>query len=183
MAVRPITIYGHPILRQNTRPVENIDDALHTLVDDMIETMRAADGIGLAAPQVSESVRVCVVNMELVEEANEASPKAFVNPEILASDGTSTMEEGCLSIPDIREEVQRPERIRVRYQDLEGKQHEEEIDGLLARVLQHEIDHLDGVLFVDRMPQVKRKLLSKKLKKLADGENLVYMTSESNDLS
>jgi len=182
MAIRPITIYGHPILRQQTRAVENIDDNLRTLVEDMIETMRAADGIGLAAPQVAESSRLCVVNMELIEEVDETSPKAFVNPRIVESDGTSTMEEGCLSIPEIRENVLRPERIKVTYLDLEGQHHEEEVEGLLARVLQHEIDHLDGVLFVDRIPQVTRKLLSKKLKKLADGDNLVYMPSESNDL-
>lgn len=178
MSIRPITLYGHPLLRLKTKPIDDIDDSVRELVDDMIETMEAADGIGLAAPQVAESMRICVVNMEQIDEA-ESEPKAFLNPEILDSDGTSTMEEGCLSIPDIREDVIRPERIRIKYRDLSGREYEEEVDGLLARVLQHEIDHLDGVLFVDRIAPIKRKLLSKKLKKLATEEGNMYMPSET----
>jgi len=178
MSIRPITLYGHPLLRLKTDPVAEVNESVRELVDDMIETMHAADGIGLAAPQVAESMRICIVNMEQIEET-EAEPKAFLNPEILDSDGTSTMEEGCLSIPDIREDVIRPERIKLKYQDLSGREHEEEVDGLLARVLQHEIDHLDGVLFVDRIAPIKRKLLSKKLKKLAAEESNFYMPSET----
>ncbi len=165
MAIRRIVIYGAPVLRQKAAPISEVDDSVRTLAEDMIETMFAAEGIGLAAPQVGESVALCVVNMGLI--VDQAEPKAFVNPEILSSDGSVSMEEGCLSIPDIREDVTRPERIVVRYTDLGGVTREEACDGMLARVLQHEIDHLNGVLFIDRISPVKRKLLAKRLKKLA----------------
>ena len=131
----------------------------------MIETMEVAEGIGLAAPQIAKSMALLVVNSGLIEE--DAPPKVYINPVILAEEGTLSMEEGCLSIPDIREDVRRPEEIKIKYQDLDGAQHEEECTGMLARVLQHEIDHLNGVLFVDRISQIKRQLLSKKLKEIA----------------
>ena len=175
MAVRRIVIYGDPILRRQTAPVEQITAETRELVDDMIDTMYEAEGIGLAAPQVGEPVAVCIVNMGLIHD-DDSDPRAYINPEILAEEGTCTMEEGCLSIPDIREDVTRPEAVTVRYQDLEGQVHEERVDGLLARVLQHEIDHLNGVLFIDRISPIKRKLLSKKLKRLA-AESQSYIPS------
>lgn len=165
MSVRKIIIYGHPILRMKAKQVEAIDANLRELVDDMIETMQDADGIGLAANQVAEPLAVCVVNESLIEEG--APAKAYINPVILEDEGIATMEEGCLSIPDFREDVVRPEKIKIQYQDLDGRKHVEECTGMRARVLQHEVDHLNGVLFVDRISPIKRKLLSKRLKKLA----------------
>lgn len=165
MALRYIVKYGHPALRMKARRIEKIDDSIRYLAEDMIKTMEASEGIGLAAPQIAESIALLVVNSPLIEE--DAPPKAYVNPAILAEEGTLNMEEGCLSIPDIREDVVRPEKIKIKYRDLNGVQHEEECNGMLARVLQHEVDHLNGVLFVDRISQIKRKLLSKKLKAIA----------------
>ncbi len=175
--MRNILIYGHPVLRMKARPVEQIDDDIRDLAEEMIETMEVADGIGLAAPQVGESLSLCVVNMALIEDG--AAARVFVNPEILDTEGSCTMEEGCLSIPDIREDVERPEKIRLRYQDLDGHEFEETCDGMLARVLQHEIDHLNGVLFVDRISPIRRKLLSKRLKKLAAGKRSISPASVS----
>jgi peptide deformylase len=165
MAAREIVTYGHPILRMKAQPVKKIDGAIQQLVDDMIDTMYAADGIGLAAPQVGKSISVCIVNMGLMVEGE--APKAFINPEILDEQGVFTMEEGCLSIPEIRDEVTRAENIRVRYRDIDGVEHEEEVGEMLARVLQHEIDHLNGVLFIDRLTPIRRKLLAKRLKAIA----------------
>ncbi|MFQ5772437.1 MAG: peptide deformylase [bacterium] len=165
MAVRNIIKYGHPILRFKSKPIDVINDSIHVLVDDMIETMQFAEGIGLAAPQLAEPIALCIVNLGLIEEG--ALPKAYLNPVILQEEGTATMEEGCLSIPDIRDEVVRPECITVKYKDIDGTEYKEKCDGMLARVLHHEIDHLNGILFVDRISPIKRKLLAKKLKKIA----------------
>lgn len=171
MAVLSIRKYGDPILRQKARPQTNFDNTLRTIVADMIETMQAEGGIGLAANQVGLSQALCVVEVSLIEEG--AAPRAFVNPEIVQALGDlATMEEGCLSIPEINEEVERNERIRVRFHDLEGNQREEEFEGVYARVLQHEIDHLNGVFFVDRLSALKRKLLNKKLQALAEQTRL-----------
>lgn len=170
MATRTIVKYGHPALRIKAQPVGEIDDDIHKLVGDMIDTMRDAEGIGLAAPQVAESVAVCVVDLALIEEG--APPKAYVNPEVLQESGSFSMEEGCLSIPEIREDVIRPETVRVRYRDLSGEEHEETLSGMLARVLQHEIDHLNGILFIDKISPIKRKLLSKRLRKLSEESRL-----------
>ncbi|MFQ5822925.1 MAG: peptide deformylase [bacterium] len=170
MAVRYIVKYGNPFLRIKATPIDVINDSILTLADDMIETMQYAEGIGLAATQVAESIALCVVNLGLIEEG--ASPKAYINPVVLNEEGSSTMEEGCLSIPDIREDVARHEIIRVKYKDLDGYEHEEIYGGMLARVLQHEIDHLNGILFVDRISPIKRKLLSKTLKKIAEESKL-----------
>lgn len=171
MALREILLFGHPILRMKASPLEAIDESVHTLVEDMIDTMLAAEGIGLAAPQVGETISLLIVNNGLLEEGVE--PKAYINPAILEEDGVSVTEEGCLSIPDIREDVTRPESIRVTYQDIDGVQHDERCDSMLARVLLHEIDHLNGVLFVDRLSPMKRKLLSKKLRRIAAGDSAV----------
>lgn len=165
MALRYIVKYGHPALRMKARQIETISASIRELAEDMIETMEVAEGIGLAAPQIAESKTLLVINAGLIEE--DAPAKVYINPVILAEAGSISMEEGCLSIPDIREDVIRPEMIKIKYLDLEGGQHEEECNGMLARVLQHEVDHLNGLLFVDRISQIKRKLLSKKLKALA----------------
>jgi len=168
MALREIILFGHPTLRLQAKPVEQIDAGIAALVADMIETMLEADGIGLAAPQVNEPLALCVVHYGLIEEGGE--PRVYINPEILEQSGESVMEEGCLSIPDIREDVLRPERIKLKYQNLQGEEIVEECDDMLARVLQHEIDHLHGVLFIDRISQIRRKLLAKRLRKIASGD-------------
>ena len=167
MAVWPIRKYGDPILRKKATKVEAFDASLQQIAADMIETMQAAKGIGLAANQIGLSQSLCVVDVGLVTEG--APPQAFVNPVIVQEMGKETAyEEGCLSIPDINEDVMHKERVLVRYQDLTGVPQEQECDGTLARVLLHEVDHLNGIFFVDRLSTLKRKLLSKKLKAIAE---------------
>jgi peptide deformylase len=166
MAVRPILTVPNAVLKQVSRPVEAVDDALRVLMDDMLETMYAAPGIGLAAIQVGEPVRVIV--MDLAREGEEPAPRHFVNPEILwVSEETAPYEEGCLSVPEIYEEVERPARVRVRYLDYDGRKVEEDAEGLFATCIQHEIDHLNGVLFVDHLSKLKRDRVLKKFAKAA----------------
>jgi peptide deformylase len=167
MAVRPIRKYGDPILRKKAVKATSFDAELQSAAADMIETMQAAKGIGLAANQIGLTHALSVVDIGLITEC--AQPQAFVNPVILhASAKEVSYEEGCLSIPDINEEIMRKESIRVQYQDLTGAVHEQDCEGMLSRVLQHELDHLNGVFFVDRLSALKRKLLSKKLKAIAE---------------
>lgn len=166
MSTEDIRIYGDPVLRRKADKVEQFNETLKKTVDDMFEVMFAADGIGLAAPQVNISKAFLVIGMP--RENEEPERLFFANPEIVESRGESTFEEGCLSIPDIREDVIRPEWIRVQYQDINGNERILETDGLLSRVLQHEIDHLDGILFVDRISAARRSLLKNDLKKLSE---------------
>ena len=169
MAILPILCIPDPLLRETSLPVERFDKALATLIADMFETMYEAPGIGLAAIQVGVARRVLVIDlMEPVEEEGEPvkNPRVFVNPQILTQSETLVAyNEGCLSIPEQYAEVMRPDRLRARWQDAEGKPHEGEIDGLLAVCLQHEIDHLNGVLFIDHLSRLKRELVLKKLAK------------------
>jgi peptide deformylase len=166
MALRDILVIPDKRLRLNSEPVREIDAAIRALVADMFETMYAAPGIGLAAIQVGVAQRVVV--MDLARKDEEPRPQAFINPEIIdRSETLSTYEEGCLSIPEYYEEVERPERVTVRYQDLDGKQHEIEAEGLLATCLQHEIDHTNGVLFIDHISKLKRDRVIKKFTKAA----------------
>ncbi len=160
--------YGNPILRQKAVPVTEIDDELRQLAEQMIAAMRDSEGIGLAAPQVAASKSMFVIDMSLIDENGQ--PMAVINPEILETQGELAFEEGCLCVPEIREEVVRPEIIRVKYLDIQGNPHEEQIDGLKSRVFQHEIDHLNGILFIDRLGIMKRKLLKKQLKAIAEEE-------------
>ncbi len=166
MAVLPIIKIGHPTLRKVAEPVRDWGEELKELASNMIDTMRVNDGIGLAAPQVNISLRMFVVDKHLINEDWEA--EAFINPEILEAEGSEPYEEGCLSIPGIREEVVRPTRIRVRYQKLDGSTVEEEMDGLLARVFQHEFDHLNGILFTDKISPIKKKLLEPRIRELEE---------------
>ena len=167
MAVLPIIEIPHPLLREVSAPVESFDDALRTLVANMFETMYAAPGIGLAAVQVATPRRLTVIDLQDPEEEEGEPvkrPLVFINPEIVESSAeTQLYNEGCLSIPDQYAEVERPARIRARWQDVEGATHDEEFDGLLAVCLQHEIDHLNGVLFIDHISRLKRDMLVKKL--------------------
>lgn len=161
MAILPILHYPDPRLRNKAAPVEHVDDAIKTLVSDMFETMYQAPGIGLAAPQVNVSRRVIVID---ISEQRDA-PLCLINPEILAKEGVEQMEEGCLSVPGIYEPVQRARQIRVRALDRDGNLFEMTADDLLAVCIQHEIDHLDGKLFVDYLSQLKRDRIRRKLEK------------------
>ena len=166
MTIKPLIILPDPILRQVSDPVERIDDALRAFADDMLETMYDAPGIGLAAIQVGVPRRMLVI--DLAKEDEPKNPLVFVNPQILAtSDEPSLYEEGCLSIPEYYAEVERPASLTVRYQDLDGKTQELEADGLLATCLQHEIDHLNGILFIDHISKLKRDMVIRKFTKAA----------------
>ncbi len=161
MARLEILHFPDPRLRKRALPVTEFDDDLKKLVGDMFETMYAAPGIGLAATQVDVHRRVIVIDIS--EDRNQ--PLVLINPEILSREGVEEMDEGCLSVPGIYEKVRRAERIRYRAQDLEGEPFEAEADGLLAVCIQHEIDHLDGKLFVDYLSNLKRQRIRKKLEK------------------
>lgn len=164
MMLIPVIKIGHPSLRQTAIPVEKFDQELATLVDNMVETMRISEGIGLAAPQVNIMLRLFVIDRKLINEEWEA--QVYINPEIIDAQGLESYEEGCLSIPGIRAEVDRPFKIWVKYQTIEGKPIEEEMEGLLARVFQHEYDHLDGILFIDRIPFIRKKMLESQIKEI-----------------
>jgi peptide deformylase len=170
MAILPIVEIPDPRLRQISKPVEQVDDDLRRLIDDMFETMYAAPGIGLAAIQVGVPKRVLVIDLQEQEtEDGEPirDPRVFINPEILeTSDHEVPYNEGCLSVPEMYAEVDRPDRIRARWLDRDGNQKDEEITGLLAVCLQHEMDHLNGILFIDHISRLKREMLLKKLAKL-----------------
>jgi peptide deformylase len=153
--------YPDPRLRTRAAPVDAVDDALRTLIDDMLETMYAANGIGLAATQVNVHRRLLVVDVS--EQHND--PRVFINPEILGADGTATSQEGCLSVPGYYDEVERAIRVRVRAFGRDGKPFETELEGMLAICVQHEIDHLNGKLFVDYLSELKRQWVRKKLEK------------------
>jgi peptide deformylase len=166
MALRDILILPDPRLRLVSEPVKAIDAETRKLIDDMFETMYAAPGIGLAAIQVGVPKRV--VTLDLAKKDEPLQPQVFINPEITwHSEEKGTYEEGCLSIPDYYEEVERPARVKVKYLDREGKPQEIEADGLLATCLQHEIDHLNGVLFIDHISKLKRDRVTKKFAKAA----------------
>ena len=165
MAVREILIIGDPILTRQAELVAAVDEEIVRLARDMVETVHAAPGVGLAAPQVGVGKRVIVVDLSVGE--NEDDLHVLINPEITAKEGEAVCEEGCLSVPDIREKVVRPYRVKVRGLDLEGRPVEVEGEDLLARALCHEIDHLDGILFVDKLSALKRTLIKKKFKKSA----------------
>lgn len=166
MTIKPLIILPDPLLRQVSQPVERVDSELTQLVDDMLETMYEAPGIGLAAIQVGVPRRLLVI--DLAKEGEEPAPLVFINPKIIrSSDERSTYEEGCLSIPDYYAEVERPASITVTSLDRTGKEVTTEADGLLATCLQHEIDHLDGVLFIDHISRLKREMVIKRFTKAA----------------
>ncbi len=166
MSGLPILVYGDPVLRKRAKPVASISPALKRLADDMLDSMYESNGIGLAAPQVGESVRLVVVDIS-GGEGKEKQPYVFFNPVILSSRGEIVAEEGCLSVPDVWADVTRPEIITVQALDREGKPFElKNVNGLLARCIQHEIDHLEGVLFVDKISATDRVFNEAKLKKM-----------------
>ena len=169
MAIRRIYETPDPVLRQISKPVETFDAELQTLVADMFETMYEAPGIGLAAVQVGVPIRLLVIDLQEPEDPESKiarDPRVFINPEVLwHSDTEVPYTEGCLSVPEQYAEVMRPDKIRARWQDEKGKTYDEEIEGLLAVCLQHEMDHLNGVLFIDHLSRLKRDMVLKKLAK------------------
>jgi peptide deformylase len=185
MSILPIYLFGKDILKKKAKAVESLDDSAVKLIYDMFETMHEANGLGLAATQVGDLRRVITIDISDVTEPNAegetedatypTSPNlprtlALINPEIIEEEGKRTMEEGCLSLPNLHAEVERAEKIRIRFRDAEFKEQEFLADGLLARVILHEHDHLNGVLFVDRVSKTKRSLLIPKLRKIRKGE-------------
>ncbi|WP_027580020.1 peptide deformylase [Bradyrhizobium sp. Ai1a-2] len=170
MALREIIILPDKQLRLVSKRVEKITPEIRKLVDDMFETMYEAPGIGLAAIQVAQPLRLVTMDLAKKDENGETTPKprVFINPEIIStSEEKSVYEEGCLSIPEYYEEVERPARVRVRFTDIDGKVHEEDAEGLYATCIQHEIDHLNGILFVDYLSKLKRDRVLKKFAKAA----------------
>jgi peptide deformylase len=166
MAVRDIIKLPDKRLRLVSEPVKRIDDGVRKLVDDMFDTMYKAPGIGLAAIQIGVPKRVVI--LDLSKKEDDHKPLVFINPEVTwASEEKSKYEEGCLSIPEYYEEVERPAKVKVKYLDLDGEAHETEVKGLLATCLQHEIDHINGVLFIDHLSRLKRSLIIKKFAKAA----------------
>ena len=166
MTIKPLIILPDPLLREKSKPVEQVDAEIVRLADDMLETMYDAPGIGLAAIQIGVPRRMLVIDISREDE--ERKPVVFINPEILkVSDEVSTYEEGCLSIPDYYAEVERPAALTVEYIDRDGKKQTVQADGLLATCLQHEIDHLNGVLFIDHISRLKRDMVIKKFTKAA----------------
>lgn len=176
--ILPIYVFGHDALRRETEPVTENTEAVQTLISNMIETMRAANGLGLAAPQVGRTERIFVVDLlpiasDLQKEGLDIpeQPMVFINPKITwESDSTGKFEEGCLSIPDVREPVRRPERVQVEYLDRNFEEQSYEMSDMLARVVQHEYDHLEGVLFTDHLSAFRRRLLRRTLRQMAKGD-------------
>jgi len=176
----PINTYNDQVLKRKADRIETLDHELQQFIDDMFETMYAANGVGLAAPQIGKSIRMFVIDADAMFEDDDPDadklrigPTVFINPEIVTmSDMKVTMDEGCLSLPDLREAVVRPESLVIRYKDRDFNDCELEATGWLSRVIQHEYDHLDGVLFVDRLGSFRRRLLKSKLDAIASGQML-----------
>lgn len=173
--ILPIFAYGQPVLKKKAADIENNDDALKTLIENMWETMYNAKGIGLAAPQIGKSIRLFLIDtVQVMEEENidKGVKQAFINAEIIEEEGMPwTYEEGCLSIPDIRADVERLNKIKIKYLDVDFKEHIEEFDGINARVIQHEYDHIEGVLFTEHLKPLKKRLIKRKLEAIRKGKS------------
>ncbi len=168
MAILKIVKYGDPVLRKKTAPVTEITDDIIQLAEDMLETMYAAPGVGLAGPQVGVSLQICVI--DVVPEGKK-NPIVLINPKVLSGEDKVELEEGCLSFPKIYEKVKRWNKVRVEYVDLKGNLKEVEVEGFLAKAFQHEIDHLNGKVFIDYLPDWKRKLVEKEIRRRKKGKN------------
>jgi len=170
--IYPIVMYGDPVLKKRGKDIEKDSIDVKQLSEDMFETMEAAHGIGLAAPQIGKSVRMFVVDGTPVEDEDmDGFRKVFINPEIIEEDGEKwAFEEGCLSIPDVREDVSRQESLVIRYFDENWVEHEEEYGGMKARIIQHEYDHIEGILFTDHLTPLKKKLLKGRLTNISKGK-------------
>jgi peptide deformylase len=166
MTIRPLIFLPEPLLKAPSKQLERIDASVRKLADDMLETMYDAPGIGLAAVQIGEPVRMLVI--DLAKDPEPKAPQVFINPEVVwSSDERSVYEEGCLSIPDYYADVERPACVKVKHLDLAGKEHEITAEGLLSTCLQHEIDHLNGILFIDYISKLKRQIVVRKFTKIA----------------
>jgi peptide deformylase len=195
MSILPIYLYGTDILRKKAKPIQALDDSVIKLMVDMAETLRKANGVGLAATQVGDLRRMLVLDVSAIErgeteEGQERPERAeepakilvVMNPEIVLEEGKVRMEEGCLSIPDLREQVTRAEKIKVRFRDANFEEVEMEADGLLGRAFLHEMDHLNGVMFVDHLSVARRTLLKSELRKIKKGEvDTVYPVVSANE--
>lgn len=169
--IYPIVAYGDPVLRKKAREIEKGEQDLEQLSKNMFETMYAAHGVGLAGPQIGMDIRIFVVDGEPMDESMADFKRVFVNPEILDSSGEPwTFEEGCLSIPGVREDVNRESVIKIKYYDIEFNLHEETLEGLRARIVQHEYDHIEGILFTDYLTSFKKRLLKGKLAGITKGK-------------
>ena len=172
--ILPVYVYGSPVLRKKSIPVDQNYEGLHTFIADLWETMYNSDGVGLAAPQVGKSIRIFVIDssaMESDDPSVKGFKKTFINPKIIEKTGEEILfVEGCISIPHIREEVSRPPQIRIQYYDEEWIYHDEAFEGVPARIIQHEYDHLEGILFVDKIPAIRRKLLNGRLSAISRGK-------------
>jgi peptide deformylase len=169
--ILPVYTYNHAVLKQRTAQIANMSDDLRSLIEDMFETMYKANGIGLAANQVGKGLSLTVIDVADRDESEDPGQLVLINPVIEAfSDNEEEFEEGCLSLPDYRDTVIRPSAIQVRFHDADMKEHVMEVDGLLARVMQHEIDHLNGIYFFERLSPIRRTLGNGKLKKIARGQ-------------
>ena len=195
MSILPIYLYGTEILRKKAKPIQALDDSVVRLMVDMAETMLKANGVGLAATQVGDLRRMLVLDLSAIERGDDEEGKerpdrgeekakilVAINPEIINADGKLLMEEGCLSIPDLRAEVTRAEKIKVKFRDANFEEVEMEADGLLGRAFLHEIDHLNGVMFVDHLSVTRRTLLKSELRKIKNGEvDTVYPVISANE--
>jgi peptide deformylase len=175
---RPIYVYGMPVLRKRAADIDKDDKELNQLIEDMYDTLYHADGVGLAAPQIGKSLRLIVVDGTTIEVENEPElkdfKKAFINAYIIEEEGDEwDFNEGCLSLPNIREDIRRKSRIRLQYYDQDFNFHDEYLDGIRARILQHEVDHLNGVLFIDRLQPLKKRLINGKLRDISKGKEEV----------
>ncbi|MDH5398610.1 MAG: peptide deformylase [Cyclobacteriaceae bacterium] len=170
--IYPIVVYGDPVLKRRADEISKGSIDVKALSEDMFETMHAASGIGLAAPQIGKSIRMFVTDASAMEEKEMLDfKKVFINPEIIEEFGNDwTFEEGCLSIPQIREDIVRPEKLRIRYFDENWEEHEEEFEGMKARIIQHEYDHIDGILFTDHITPLRKRLLKSKLTNISKGK-------------
>lgn len=172
--ILPIYTYGQPVLRKVARDIPTDYEGLDQLIKDMFETLADSDGIGLAAPQIGKDIRVVVIDLDVLSDdfpEYKDFRKAFINAHIVEADDSEveSLEEGCLSVPGIHEKVTRPKRIRVRYLDEQLNEHDEWVDGYLARVMQHEFDHLEGHMFIDRVSPLRKQLIKGKLKSIQQG--------------
>lgn len=171
--ILPVYLYNHPILRETATPVSDMTDEVRVFIENMFETMRHAEGIGLAANQVGSSHAICVVDISDTDYGEGQRPMTLINPVVEAhSDEDSELEEGCLSLPNLRDVVVRPDAVQVRYFDEQMRERTIEADGLLSRVLQHEIDHLNGIYFYERLSPVKKALNKSKLRRIERGQVL-----------
>jgi peptide deformylase len=169
--IYPILSYGNPVLKQEAEEIEADYEGLQTLIDDMFETMYASEGVGLAAPQIGKSIRLFVIDPANIDENLTDLKRVFINPEVIRLEGDEwDYEEGCLSLPDIREKICRPDQVLINYLDRNFEEQEEFFSGIAGRIVQHEYDHIEGVLFTDHLSPLKRRMLKKRLDAIKRGE-------------